>query len=317
MALAVARARSPPRSVWKSITLRWPCASPARVAPRPSASVARPGASKRRARAFTGSHAPFCAPRTRNRAMGANSSWASRASKCCAWRALSYGAAGGHSTGGGAASAVQAAPPASGMPWPAPATMAPAPPAAMASKPAPAASARRARRLEPMLFQLAVQRGAAHAQQARGVADIAPHLRQGGSDGVAFERIERERGGIGHWRRGRCRAAGCERRKQAKVFHLMGCRLRQDHGALACMPQRPHVAGPVMRLQRFGHAGRQWHAEPLVLARIVVEIMREQRRDVGAARTQRRYADDDGIEPEQQVGAKDLRIIQLRFIEIG
>ena len=47
------------------------------------------------------------------------------------------------------------------------------------------------------------------------------------------------------------------------------------------------------------------------------EVMPEQLGNVSRTLAQRRHADHDGVQPEQQVGPEYLRIVELRFLEVG
>nr|GEU28337.1 hypothetical protein [Tanacetum cinerariifolium] len=180
-----------------------------------------------------------------------------------------------------------------------------------------------------MLAQLAVQGRAADAQGFGGMADIAVVLGQRAGNGCALERVERHVVDGRHGRHWQRRHGGSGSRSSSgnggsnsgrprrKIGEPVLRALPQDHGPLARVAQRAHIARPVVPQQAVERGAGNRARGALVLRLVQPQVVRQQQRDIAGPLAQRRHANDDGIEAEQQVGPEHGRVEQARFIEVG
>lgn len=123
-------------------------------------------------------------------------------------------------------------------------------------------------------------------------------------DHLLFELVEVERlAGNGERR---CRARG-----EGKVLDPIRLSLGHDDRPLGRVPQRTHVAGPIMPHERVQHDLRKGAFRLVVFARIKPEIMVEKDRHVLAPFAQRRKRDLNRVQAEQKILAEALLVCEL------
>ena len=114
----------------------------------------------------------------------------------------------------------------------------------------------------------------------------------------------------------RCESGGGTRRKREILVDEAGPR-RQDDGAFGGMAQRADVARPVIIGQPRRQRSRHRRHRLVIFARVKPKEIIEQQHHVARAIPQRRQGDFDGIEAEQQIGAKPPFVGQRRCRHVG
>ena len=111
--------------------------------------------------------------------------------------------------------------------------------------------------------------------------------------------------------------AASERCGKREVLDSIAVAIGHDDSAFGGMPQRANVAGPVVPDQGLAAHRGQLPLRLIILARIELEIVIEEERDVFPPLAQRRKLDLDRVEAEQQVLPEALCVRQLIDRNVG
>src|SRR6266403_1362547 len=142
-----------------------------------------------------------------------------------------------------------------------------------------------------MLLQPAVEGAPAQAERLGRLAHVAAVALERLADQHALDLLEREV----------LEARAWPAAPEAQVGRADKRAVRHEHRALERMVELADVAGPGMRLERVERLGLEAGERLPVASRVAAEKVLGEPPDVVAALPQRRKADLDGVEPEEQV----------------